>query len=49
VRLVPFRARAVIAIWAATIAPILPIAATVMPPDELVKKLGDALLAGLPM
>jgi hypothetical protein len=49
VRLVPFRARAVIAIWAATIAPILPIAVTVMPPDELVKKLGDALLAGLPM
>lgn len=49
VRIVPFRARAVVMIALAAIAPILPLAAMTLPPSELVKKLGDALLAGLPL
>lgn len=49
VRLVPFRLRAVAVIALAAIAPMIPLAAMTVPPDELVKKLGDALLAGLPV
>jgi hypothetical protein len=49
IRLVPVSQRAIVALWVAAAAPMLPLAAALMPLDELVRKLGDALLAGLPV
>jgi hypothetical protein len=48
IRLVPIGPRAILALWAAAIAPMLPLVATTMPLDKLLLEVGRALLGGLP-
>lgn len=48
-RLVPFSARSIFEIWVAAALPMIPLATAVVPLNELIKKLADALLAGLPV
>ncbi|MDB4956817.1 MAG: hypothetical protein JWO36_4386 [Myxococcales bacterium] len=48
-RLVPFGPRALVGLVAAAVIPMLPLAATTMPIGELLKKVGGALLGGLPV
>jgi hypothetical protein len=48
IRLVPIGPRSVLSIWAAAVAPMLPLVATTMPLDKLLLDIGHALLGGLP-
>jgi hypothetical protein len=48
IRLVPIGPRSVLSIWAAAVAPMLPLIATTMPLDKLLLDIGRALLGGLP-
>jgi hypothetical protein len=48
IRLVPFGPRAVLSLWVAAIAPMIPLLATTMPLDKLLLDVGRALLGGLP-
>lgn len=48
VRLVPFGPRQVVTIWVAAAVPMVPLAAMTVPLGELMKRIGSALLGGLP-
>jgi hypothetical protein len=48
-RLLPFGPRSLVLIWVAAVLPMIPLAASAIPLNELIKKIGEALLAGLPV
>lgn len=48
VRLVPFGPRAIAGVGIAAILPMLPLVATAVPIDELIRRIGGAILGGLP-
>jgi len=49
VRLVPFGPRQILSIWLAALIPMIPLVATTMPIDKLIRTIGGALLGGIPL
>jgi hypothetical protein len=48
-RLVPFGPRAMLEFWIAAALPMIPLAAAVTSTEKLLEKIGEGLLAGLPV